>query len=434
MLFSQDLLLSVVAVMVLTVSSESPANLQNGHSHNRTSRGQNCDEDEYEHKGICCKNCPAGKYVTAHCTMTHHHGSCEPCSPGDSFTAFPNGMESCLSCLTCTPDKVVVKECTPSSDAICECKPGYYCSPDEPCEICNRCSRCGKGQHIKKECTATSNTVCEDDSAPGPTSTKANVKDEQTVPTEPPDDSATSRTVPTEPPDDSATSGTVIATTIPIAVLLLFVLIVGFFVCKRIYKDNGKNSLIDTAQNTSVNTSLDSVRTEGNDFKERLPERQCLMTAEHMKVEHQVNLLAMPYEPVAQSEPVDNNCAEPQEGDEEDEETPQLGALCKDCHNPQPCDQQWSTFFYIIIENVGVERRVEHARKLHLSKAAIEQTLNDNQNNCREQYYKLLELWRYQRGAQASMNAILGVLGDMDLRGCCENIINNLRAKKVPIN
>lgn len=38
-------------------------------------------------------------------------------------------------------DQIVVAECISTSNTKCECKPGTFCLPDEPCEVCKKCSK-----------------------------------------------------------------------------------------------------------------------------------------------------------------------------------------------------------------------------------------------------------------------------------------------------
>lgn len=243
--------------------------------------------------------------------------------------------------------------------------------------------------------------------------------------------------MPTEPPDDPAGSELGLYISIPmIVILVVVILLVRYFYCKRKDKDKSKNSLMGNTQNSSEN-SLQSVQTNGNGPKEEepCPERQRLMTPESRNVENLINQMAVPAVQGAQSDPVENNIAEPIEGDVETEESPQLGAICEECGKPQPCDKQWTSFFYIVIDNVRPDSILRLVRQLHLNKAAIEQIMKDNANNCKEQNYNLLAQWREQKGTQASMTAVLRELRcDMDLGGCCENIINSLRTKRIPIS
>ncbi|XP_075694190.1 uncharacterized protein LOC142660960 isoform X2 [Rhinoderma darwinii] len=414
--------------VILQVSSASPEKQYNGLAHNRTLRNQECNEDEYLHRGICCITCPEGKRVSVHCTVNHARGECEDCTLGKDFTAGPNGMETCLACLVCKDDQVLMRNCTPKLNAICQCKPGYYCSPDEPCEICNRCSRCGEGQRIKQLCTSTTDTVCEDVSAPEPTSTKANLKNGQTVPmlNESPDDVNGLKEVPND--SEGSKEDKYLWLFIVLAVVLvIIIIIVGYVIWKRKGKDN---------KNNSETTSLDSVRTEGNPPEEKEPclERRRLITPEVPKCEKQNNQMVVAYVPGAQSQPGGDQVAEPVGGDVDEEESAQLGAHCKICSEPQPCDQQWTGFFYIVIDSIHPDNILQLVRKLHLKKTVIDQILRDNPNNCKEQSYNLLEQWRQQKGKQTSMTAVLKELNIMALGGCCENIVNRLKAEKIPMN
>ncbi|XP_077143234.1 uncharacterized protein LOC143806506 isoform X2 [Ranitomeya variabilis] len=421
----------LLLLVLLKVSSALPANLHNGNVHNRTVRETECNgrDDEYWHKGHCCRSCPAGTHVSAHCTVNHARGVCEACTRGEDYTAAPNGLDACLSCHTCKDDQVLVRECTPEANAECECKPGSYCIPNVSCEICRRCSRCGEGQRIKNPCTPTSDTVCEDVSATDPTSTKANVNDQPTVlkPNDSFNDVTKHKAIPTDPPDDQAESQLNLYIALPIAIFLLIIIIIVIvgYLCYRRKANENKNS---------ENTSLDSIRTEDKNPKEEElpPEHQPLVTPETARIEQQIHQMAAPCLVGAQREPVKNH--ESPEGDVQYEESPQVGEPCKLCDKLQPCDTQWSEFIYSVINNVDQKNITQLARKLHLSRNTINQISNDNSNDCRERSYQLFEKWREQSGKRASMKNVLKQLDDMDLGGCRENIVNDLRTKKIPMN
>ncbi|XP_075181468.1 uncharacterized protein LOC142254305 [Anomaloglossus baeobatrachus] len=242
---------------------------------------------------------------------------------------------------------------------------------------------------------------------------------------------------PTDPPDDQAGSHLGLIITLPTVGFLVLIIffIMGYICYKSKANDNIKNSLLGITQN-SGNSSLDSVHIEEKDPKEEElpPEHQPLVPAEPWRNEQQTHQMAAPCLVGAQREPVENQVTESPPGDVEYEESPQVGTLCEECRKPQPCDDQWVDFFYSVIENVQPDRMLQLIRKLHLHRTTIDQIVKDNPNDCKERSYKLLDQWRYQKGKQASMNAVFEVLNYMDLGGCCENIINDLRAKKIPMN
>ncbi|XP_058382118.1 tumor necrosis factor receptor superfamily member 10B-like isoform X2 [Diceros bicornis minor] len=122
-----------------------------------------CSSEEYEAKSsqLCCKLCPAGHHVSAHCTENHGSGECSPCKP-NTFMAHRTGRTSCMPCAHCRDDQEVVKECSPFSDRQCQCREGiFYCDSMDCVESCFRCTRC-KGA-ILHPCNATRDTVCATD-------------------------------------------------------------------------------------------------------------------------------------------------------------------------------------------------------------------------------------------------------------------------------
>uniref|UniRef100_A0A671FV40 TNFR-Cys domain-containing protein n=1 Tax=Rhinolophus ferrumequinum TaxID=59479 RepID=A0A671FV40_RHIFE len=82
----------------------------------------------------------AGQYVSEPCRSPHTLGRCVKCDRG-TFTAFPNGLDSCFPCATCSEDQEMVMECTSTRDRICRCKPGHFYELPDFYEFCRRCSR-----------------------------------------------------------------------------------------------------------------------------------------------------------------------------------------------------------------------------------------------------------------------------------------------------
>ncbi|GAA6091737.1 tumor necrosis factor receptor superfamily, member a [Tachysurus ichikawai] len=126
-------------VLALTAASVGAAELS---IHlNQTAKQQVCVENqEYPHKGFCCKNCEAGTYVKEKCTADQEKGICEPCKDG-TYAEHPTGMDQCLQCSQCPAGQIITETCTSTTDTKCECKPGTFCLPDEPCEVCKKCTR-----------------------------------------------------------------------------------------------------------------------------------------------------------------------------------------------------------------------------------------------------------------------------------------------------
>ncbi|XP_028314042.1 tumor necrosis factor receptor superfamily member 10B-like isoform X3 [Gouania willdenowi] len=125
----------------------------------RQRRNADCRENTYLHENLCCLNCPAGTYLKSPCTRSGERGQCEECNYG-SFTEHANALPLCLKCTQCRHDQEVVRPCTFTQDAECQCKPGVFCDPDQACEVCKKCSRCKDGEEAVRNCTSTTNTEC----------------------------------------------------------------------------------------------------------------------------------------------------------------------------------------------------------------------------------------------------------------------------------
>ncbi|XP_067457742.1 hematopoietic death receptor isoform X2 [Thunnus thynnus] len=135
-----------------------PSGVELGGSRRR--RDVTCrDNVEHPSNNICCKNCPAGKYVKSPCTRAGEMGECEECVFG-TYIEHSSGLERCFKCTLCRPDQEVVRPCTSTQDTECQCKAGRFCAPDQACEVCKTCSRCKKDEVIVRNCTTTTNTEC----------------------------------------------------------------------------------------------------------------------------------------------------------------------------------------------------------------------------------------------------------------------------------
>ncbi|XP_041922159.1 tumor necrosis factor receptor superfamily, member a isoform X1 [Alosa sapidissima] len=131
-------------------------------SQNLTVKQNKCLEDQqYPAAGLCCLNCAAGTFVSKPCTQDLQQGTCSPCEPGRSYTEHPNGMDRCLQCTQCRMDQTVTEPCSSRRDTQCQCKTGFFCVPDQACEVCKKCTRCKVEEEEVKKCTPTSNTICE---------------------------------------------------------------------------------------------------------------------------------------------------------------------------------------------------------------------------------------------------------------------------------
>ncbi|XP_068460477.1 tumor necrosis factor receptor superfamily member 10B-like isoform X4 [Clinocottus analis] len=125
-----------------------------------TQPGLGCRGDlEYASGNICCLKCPAGTRMASPCTRAGEEGTCEECDDG-TYTEHANDHKYCFKCTQCRPDQEIVRDCTHTQEAECQCKPGKFCAPEQACEVCRKCLRCKEDEEIVRNCTSTTNTEC----------------------------------------------------------------------------------------------------------------------------------------------------------------------------------------------------------------------------------------------------------------------------------
>ncbi|XP_063049505.1 tumor necrosis factor receptor superfamily member 14-like [Engraulis encrasicolus] len=123
-----------------------------------------CDPFEYEGPWGCCPKCLPGFHVSSHCSE-HATTTCAPC-PQSTYTETHNGWTSCKICTHCdsTAGVRVKKNCSSTSDTLCEPLEGHYCTDPikDGCQGAVEHTKCKPGQYIKMKGTASSDTVCND--------------------------------------------------------------------------------------------------------------------------------------------------------------------------------------------------------------------------------------------------------------------------------
>ncbi|XP_015427649.1 PREDICTED: tumor necrosis factor receptor superfamily member 21 [Myotis davidii] len=104
---------------------------------------------------LTCDKCPAGTYVSEHCTNTSLR-VCSSCPVG-TFTRHENGIEKCHDCSQPCPWPMIEKlPCTALTDRECTCPPGMFqfnatCAPHTVCPV---------GWGVRKKGTETEDVRC----------------------------------------------------------------------------------------------------------------------------------------------------------------------------------------------------------------------------------------------------------------------------------
>ncbi|KAI4905110.1 hypothetical protein NFI96_003992 [Prochilodus magdalenae] len=104
---------------------------------------------------LMCDKCPAGTYVSSHCTENSVR-ECSRCPEG-TFTRGENGVQQCHHCQRpCQAPFIEKTPCTATSDRTCSCPSGTFAQAGE----CRPHSRCPPGWGVRKQGSETEDVRC----------------------------------------------------------------------------------------------------------------------------------------------------------------------------------------------------------------------------------------------------------------------------------
>ncbi|KAG1963593.1 tumor necrosis factor receptor superfamily member 21 [Pimephales promelas] len=104
---------------------------------------------------LVCDKCPAGTYVSSHCTEASIR-ECSPC-PDGTFTRGENGVQQCHRCQrSCQAPFVEKTPCTSTTDQLCVCPPGSFSLGGK----CQHHSLCPPGWGVRKRGSETEDVRC----------------------------------------------------------------------------------------------------------------------------------------------------------------------------------------------------------------------------------------------------------------------------------
>ncbi|XP_044025360.1 tumor necrosis factor receptor superfamily member 21 [Siniperca chuatsi] len=107
---------------------------------------------------LVCDKCPAGTYVSVHCSPTAVR-ECSPCPEG-TFTRGENGVQQCHRCRAPCPAGFIEKAlCTATQDRVCKCPPNSFLSVDGGTE-CKPHSLCPPGTRVRKRGSESEDVLC----------------------------------------------------------------------------------------------------------------------------------------------------------------------------------------------------------------------------------------------------------------------------------
>ncbi|NWV86284.1 TNR21 factor, partial [Dasyornis broadbenti] len=111
--------------------------------------------DRATNEELTCDKCPAGSYVSKHCTKSTLR-ECSPC-PDGTFTKHENGIERCHPCRKpCELPMIEKTHCTALADRECTCLSGTFQTND----TCVPYTVCPVGWGVRKKGTETEDVRC----------------------------------------------------------------------------------------------------------------------------------------------------------------------------------------------------------------------------------------------------------------------------------
>ncbi|XP_050565884.1 tumor necrosis factor receptor superfamily member 21 isoform X3 [Cygnus atratus] len=111
--------------------------------------------DRATNQELICDKCPAGTYVSKHCTKSTLR-ECSPC-PDGTFTKHENGIERCHPCRKpCELPMIERTHCTALTDRECTCLSGTFQTND----TCVPYTVCPVGWGVRKKGTETEDVRC----------------------------------------------------------------------------------------------------------------------------------------------------------------------------------------------------------------------------------------------------------------------------------
>ncbi|XP_005809844.1 tumor necrosis factor receptor superfamily member 21 [Xiphophorus maculatus] len=107
---------------------------------------------------LVCDKCPAGTYVSVHCSPTTVR-ECSPC-PRGTFTRGENGVQQCHRCRApCLAGFIEKAPCTATQDRVCTCPPNTFLSKGGGLD-CKPHSLCPPGSRVKRRGTEKEDVLC----------------------------------------------------------------------------------------------------------------------------------------------------------------------------------------------------------------------------------------------------------------------------------
>ncbi|XP_030125813.4 tumor necrosis factor receptor superfamily member 21 isoform X1 [Taeniopygia guttata] len=148
-------LAGILALLMLLGTADGQSKLTSEQNAISLSPGKYRHLDRATNEELTCDKCPAGTYVSKHCTKSTLR-ECSPC-PDGTFTKHENGIERCHPCRNpCELPMIEKTHCTALTDRECTCLSGTFQTND----TCVPYTVCRVGWGVRKKGTETEDVRC----------------------------------------------------------------------------------------------------------------------------------------------------------------------------------------------------------------------------------------------------------------------------------
>ncbi|XP_048153654.1 tumor necrosis factor receptor superfamily member 21 isoform X3 [Corvus hawaiiensis] len=145
----------ILALLMLLGTADGQSKLTSEQNAISLSPGKYRHLDRATNEELTCDKCPAGTYVSKHCTKSTLR-ECSPC-PDGTFTKHENGIERCHPCRKpCELPMIEKTHCTALTDRECTCLSGTFQMND----TCVPYTVCPVGWGVRKKGTETEDVRC----------------------------------------------------------------------------------------------------------------------------------------------------------------------------------------------------------------------------------------------------------------------------------
>ncbi|KAM4903221.1 tumor necrosis factor receptor superfamily member 21 [Sylvia borin] len=145
----------ILALLMLLGTADGQSKLTSEQNAISLSPGKYHHLDRATNEELTCDKCPAGTYVSKHCTKSTLR-ECSPC-PDGTFTKHENGIERCHPCRKpCELPMIEKTHCTALTDRECTCLSGTFQTND----TCVPYTVCPVGWGVRKKGTETEDVRC----------------------------------------------------------------------------------------------------------------------------------------------------------------------------------------------------------------------------------------------------------------------------------